>query len=709
MPLKTLKFKPGVNKENTRYYNESGWYSCDRIRFRQGTPEAIGGWTRLSSNTYLGVCRSLWNWVTLTQSDLLGVGTNSKFYIEQGGTYSDITPLRTTRTTGTLTNPFATTNTSKTVTVTDAAHGLINGNSVIISGVSVDVSGIPASNFNTQFVVSGVTTNTYDITVATAATATASSLGGSVSVTRIKTAVALGANPFATTNGSTTVVVTATSHGARTGDYVTFSGATAVAGLTLNNEYEISYLSSNSYSITAASAATSTTTGGGSAVLAQYQINTGPAIATPDLGWGSGSWGSGAWGYGSSQEALRLWSQSNFGEDLVFAPRGGGLYYWDATGGVTTRGVNAANLPNASNVPTAVNFTTVSDVSRFVFAMGTNDPNASDPTVLDPLLIRWADQESVTNWTPAITNQAGSLRLSHGSEIITAMQARQELVVFTDAAVYSLQYLGAPSVWGANLVGDNISIASPNAVALASGVMYWMGVDKFYAYDGRVNTLSCDLRKYVFNDINLSQSGQIFAGTNEGFNEVWWFYCSSSNNTNSPDRYIIYNYVENVWYYGNLGRTAWLDSGIRDYPMAAYAASSGNLVLYHESAVDDNSGSYPVSLNAYIESAEFDIDDGHNFGFIWRILPDVTFGGSTATSPQVTMSLTPLQNSGSGYGVAVGQAVTRTATYPVEKFTGQIYTRVRGRQLMFKVACSTVGTAWQLGAPRIDVRPDGRR
>jgi hypothetical protein len=399
---------------------------------------------------------------------------------------------------------------------------------------------------------------------------------------------------------------------------------------------------------------------------------------------------------------LQLWNQANWGEDLVFGPRGGGIYYWDATTGIGVRGVNLNTLPGASDVPVVQNAIFVSDISRFVFAFGCNDYGAS---TIDPMLIRWSDQEDAANWTPVATNQAGSLRLSHGSEIVTSIQARQEIVVFTDSAIYSLQYLDAPIFWGAQLLGDNISIEGPNAAIIASGVVYWMGVDKFYAYDGRVQTLNCDVRRYVFSDFNQSQAAQVFAGTNEGFNEVWWFYPSANSLT--IDKYVVYNYVEKIWYYGTMARTAWLDSGLRDYPMAA--TYSQNLVN-HEQGLDNNETGTPTAINAYISSSEFDIGDGHNFGFVWRILPDLTFENSTANTPTVNMTLYGLYNSGSGSVDNAGQAVVKGSTYVItEEFTGQIYTRVRGRQMIFKIDSNQLGTAWQLGAPRIDIRPDGRR
>jgi len=618
MALKKLTLKAGVNKENTRYTNENGWYVSDKMRFRQGTPEKIGGWQRISASTFLGVCRSLWNWITLAGLNLVGVGTNLKFYIERGGAYFDITPIR--------------------------ASSTINN------------------------------------------------------------------NPFAG-NGTTTVTVTDTAHGGVTGDFVTFSGATGTYASTFNAEYQITVLSANTYVITTPIVIAAGSYGGAS-VVAAYQINVGPEYAVPLTGWGAGTWGTGTWGTGvTSLSSIRLWSQNNFGEDLIFAHRNGKLYYWDATSGLTSRGVLVSSLPGAdSYVPFVVNFVYVSDTSRFVFAFGTNDPGAVDAFALDPMLVRWSDQESVVVWTPAATNQAGSIRLSHGSEIVTAVQARQEIVVWTDSAIYSLQYQGPPVVWSSQLLGDNISIFGPNAAVIASGVIYWMGVDKFYKYDGRVQTLRCDLKQYIFQDINVSQASQVFAGTNEGFNEVWWFYCS--NGSNEIDLYVTYNYQEDVWTYGTLGRTAWLDSGLRDFPLAA--TYSYNLVN-HEQGNDDNQTGTPAAINAIIASAEFDIDDGDHFGFVWRMLPDITFRGSDTASPQVTMTLIPMQNSGSGYNdpISLGgnsnATVTRTSTAVIEQFTGQVYVRVRGRQMILQVESNQLGCAWQLGSPRIDIKQDGRR
>jgi hypothetical protein len=710
MPLKKLLFKPGVNRENTRYTTEGGFYDCDKIRFRQGTPEKIGGWVPVITNTFLGVCRGLWNWITLGGLNIVALGTNLKYYLETGGAYYDITPLRYTTASDTLTNPFTTTIGSNVVTVADTGSNVQDGDVVNISGVGITVDGIPAFEFNTQHVVTRINADSYTITVATNATAGASGVGGTVQVSYFYYTVEL-TNPFTTTLGSSVVTVADTAHGAVNGDFVTFSPSTTLNGVTIDGEYQITVINSNTYTLVGSGTANASGSGGGT-VYAQYQINVGPATQIPLVGWSSGAWGSGSWGFSAPDVTqLRVWSQSNYGEDLVFGPRYGGIYYWDATDGVTTRAVGLETLPGASDVPVVQNIIIVSDASRFVLTLGCNDIGGAS---MDPMLIRWSDQESVTDWTPTATNQAGSLRLSHGSDIIAGLQVRQEILVWTDSSLYSLQYLGPPYVWGSNLLGDNISVIGPNSVAVASGVTFWMGRDKFYRYDGRVNTLRCDLRQYIFNDFNFDQAYQVTAGTNEGFNEVWWFYPSANSTVN--DRYVVYNYVEDIWYYGTMGRTAWLDSGIRNYPIGA---TYDNTLVYHENGVDDNTAGTATAINAYIQSSQFDIDDGHNFGFIWRMIPDITFRGSASGSgvptPQVTMTLTPYQNSGSGANIpaSVGGSssanVTRIAQVPIEEFTGQVYVRVRGRQLAFRVESSELGTQWQLGAPRIDIKPDGRR
>jgi len=774
--LKKLALKPGVNKENTRYTSENGWYDCDKIRFRQGMPEKIGGWTRISNQSFIGVCRSLWAWVTLGSLKLLGVGTNLKFFIENGGSYYDITPLRSAVT---LTNPFDMVSGSSTVTVTDANGGYITGDYVTFTGSTAN-GGITL--LGEYALTLGNVSNTYTVTAASPAKITAANpavfttefqLANNVQVTLSTT----GTLPFPFDTTTTYYVVNT-------------SGYTFQLSLTSGGSAISTVGSSQSGVQTVTAKASSTAAAGGGTVRAAYQINVGPSYAVSLNGWGVSTWGSGAWGVGvTGVDQLRLWTQSNFGEDLIFGPRGGSIYYWDATTGllgtvftvtiaspavlsssipltngmelvfettgalptglnvgqiyyvinassgtcnlsatsggsaITTTGTQSgvhtispralplASMTGASNVPTEQSCILVSDSSRFVFAFGATEYGSA---TFNPMLIRWSDQGDPFNWTPSATVQAGFTYLSHGSEIISAMQARQEILVWTDSSLYSLQYQGAPIVWSTQIVGDNISIAGENAVAYANGVAYWMGVDKFYKYDGRTQTQTCDLRQYVFDNINKSQFSQVVAGTNEGFNEIWWFYCSGTSTT--IDSYVVYNYMENqgqgVWYYGSMARTAWLDSGLRDYPIAATYEFN---IVNHEQGVDDNATETTLPIEAFITSAEFDLDDGDRFGFVWRVLPDITFRGSTAASPQVTMYLKPMQNSGSGYNVppSVGgennATVTRTATLPIEEFTGQIYTRVRGRQIAMEVRSTATGVTWQLGSPRLDIRQDGRR
>jgi hypothetical protein len=609
-------------------------------------------------------------------------------------------------------------------------------------------------------------------------------------VTPIASTVTLGADPFLS-DGATTVTVTATTTGLTIGTYVTFSGVTGTYATTLNAEFQILSVGTTSFTISTSPTVIAAVATGGSAVVAAYQVSAGPAAPVPLVGWGAGAWNEPGttWGIGgTTASALRLWNQINYGQDLIYGPRGGALYYWTATNGTSTRGVllsslggtvsftdsvltglptvvtssiaytegaalqfSGALLPygvtagttyyatqivgltfklltaagalisttssgtgtvsNIVDVPTIQNSLTVSDSSRFVMVFGCNDYGSS---TLDPMLIRWSGQNDPYNWTPDPTNQAGFTRLSHGSQIVTTVQTRQEIVVFTDSSVYSLQYLGPPYVWAPQLLGDNISIMSPNSAVIASGVIYWMGVDKFYYYDGRVQTLNCDLRRYVFQDLNQQQALQVFCGTNEGFNEVWWFYCSA--NSTAIDKYVIYNYFEKVWYYGTMNRTAWLDSGLLSYPIAApynSTTATGNLV-FHEDGINANETGTEVPLDAYISSSEFDIGDGHNFGFIWRMLPDLTFQNSsnspTGAVPKLTMTLYGLSSSGSGATETASANVSSSAAYEItEEFTGQVNTRIRGRQMILKVESNQLNTAWQLGATRIDIRPDGRR
>lgn len=690
MPLQKILLKPGVNRENTRYTNEGGWYESDKVRFRQGTPEKIGGWQRISTSTFLGVCRSLWNWVTLGSLNLLGVGTSLKFYIERGGVYNDVTPIRTTTT---LTNPF-TTNGTTTVTVTDANGGFIDNDYVTFYGATA----VGGQTISGEYKITFINSTSYTITIAAAATAATG--GGTVyAVYQINT------GPSST--------APLTGWGASTWGSGTWGfGSTSTDALRIWNQLnwgqDLVYgprgspLYYWSASIGVSNSVVSMTIASPCVVTAVISL----ADNTPITFSTTGALPTGL--LPGVTYYTKYLTASTF--NLAATSGGAAITTTGTQSGVQSispRGVLLSSLSGADGyTPLYQNTFTISDASRFLLVFGTNDYGS---TTLDPLLIRWSDQESLTTWYPAVTNQAGSVRLSHGSKIVTTLQSRQEIVVWTDQALYSLQYLGPPYVWGTQLLADNISIASPNAAAMASGVTYWMGVDKFYKYDGRVQTLRCDLRQYIYSDINQLQFDQIFASTNEGFNEVWFFYCSSTSNT--IDKYVVYNYVEDIWMYGTLARTAWLDTGLRDYPLAATYSYN---IVNQEQGVDDNETGTTLPIEASITSAQFDIGDGHNFAFVYRMIPDMTFRGSTGgTTPSVTMYLQGLNNSGSGISQSGNAAVTYTGTAPsvinVDEFTGQLYIRIRGRQMQMKITSSAVGVQWQLGAPRIDIRPDGRR
>jgi hypothetical protein len=702
MPLQKIVLKPGVNRENTRYTNEGGWYESDKVRFRQGTPEKIGGWLRISANTFLGVCRSLWNWVTLESRNLLGVGTNLKFYIEHQGTYYDITPISIERT---LTNPFTTVSGSPVVTVADGLGGYAVNSFVTFNG-AVSVGGLL---INGEYQITSVVTGSYTITASTNASSTVTiPAGGTVYAAyqvsaSPETVVPLngwgvglwGANAWGaegTAGDSTTLAIWNQNNFGQNLIYGPRGGALYYWDATIGYAPTTATVTIATPGVVASTLTL--------ADLTPITLQTTGALPTGLLP--------------GKLYYTRYLTATTF--NLSVTPTGALITTSGTQSGVhsiSPRGVEISALVDASDTPISQNYFLVSDASRFVICFGTNDYLSA---TFDPMLIRWSDQESVTLWTPAITNQSGSIRLSHGSKIITALQSRQEILVWTDSTLYSMQYLGPPYVWSTQLLADNVSIAGPNAAALASGVTYWMGVDKFYKYDGRVQTLRCDLLRFIYEDINKAQYEQIFASTNEGFNEVWFFYCTEAST--AVDRYVVYNYTEDCWYYGNMGRTAWLDTGLRNYPLAATYA---NNIVDHEFGVDDGTGATLVPIEASITSSQFDIGDGHNFAFVWRMLPDLTFNGSTAgTTPSLTIQLQPLQNSGSGYNdpKSIGgtssdatQTVTATQVYPIDldTYNGQLNIRVRGRQMSMKIASTQLGTQWQMGSPRVDIRPDGRR
>jgi len=713
MPLQKLVLKPGVNRENTNYANEGGFFDGDKIRFRSGYPEKIGGWTQLTPARFLGVCRALWNWIATSGANYLGVGTNLKYYVEASGVYNDITPIRLNvspmlgpqpPTTG---NPFATafSTLSSAISATQTTLTLASGTSFPPSGgfLMIDAEQIYYSSKSGNDLL-GLTRG----------------INGTTADTH-----AISANVRCAT-----ITVTDNSNLAANNDFVTFSGATGPVGgvpaTSINKEQQVFYtINGNIYTFNATDAAgnyvfsTSAASGGGASAVAAYQFNTGLDVFVNGTGWGAGAWSRDTWGSGTTLTVgsqLLLWTHDNYGEDLVIAQRGGAIAYWDASGGVGNRAVELGALSTTNGfagqfVPNSTNEVIASSIQRFVIALGANpyDPSNAN-TAFDPMLVRWSDQENPFEWVPSITNQSGEFRLSHGSFIVLGIPTRQENLIWTDSALYSMKYLGPPYVWGFDMLADNISIMSPNAVIVANNTAYWMGVDKFYMYNGRVNTLPCALRQFVFVNLNRDQAYQVFAGHNEGYNEVWWYYCSEGSTT--IDKYVIYNYLDGVWYYGNMARTAWLDSGVRPFPMAA---SYTNRILYHEVGTDDLETSTALPIHSYIQTSDFDIGDGHNFGFMWRMLPDVNFNGSNVDKPTVTMQVKPRQNSGAMYGASDNPAVqsqdnySTVRQYTIQEFDGQVYTRLRGRQMAFKIESTDLGVAWQLGAVRIDLRPDGRR
>jgi hypothetical protein len=617
MALQKLQFKPGIVRDTTDYTNEGGWFDCDKVRFRMGLPETIGGWAKFTSSTMLGTCRSLHVWSTLTGTNYVGAGTSKKFYVIQGDVPYDITPIRLT-TTGTAT--------------------------------------------------------------------------------------------FTATDGSSTLSITDVAHGAYLGDFVSYSNATTLGGnitaLVLNQEYEITnVVDDDTYEINVVVLAdASDISDGGAATVAAYQINIGLDTVVLGSGWSAGFWGRGTWSSAADVSVpganLRLWSQDNFGENLVFNVRGGGIYYWTVSSGVTSRGVNITSLTNQS-APVIANQVLVSERDRHVVAFGC-DPE-SNPGVQDPLIIRFSSQESVTDWKTRADNTAGELRIGTGSYIVGAVQTKQQVVVFTDIAMYTMQYIGPPYTFGLTEVSSNISIAGQNAAISTGDSVYWMGTGQFYMYNGTVTQMPCPVKEYVFSDINIYQLAKVAAASNAAFAEIWWFYPSATSEVN--DKYVVFNYESNIWYYGTMSRTAWHDNAFAGLPIAA---AQDGYIYYQESGLNDGSGDVPVPLNAYIESSVVDIGEGDQFMFASRIIPDITFRNST-TEPTATFTIKARNYPGGNYFGTSNNSVVSTATVPVQLFTEQSFIRVRGRSVALRVESNQVNTAWRLGSPRLDVRPDGRR
>jgi hypothetical protein len=636
MPLTKLQFRPGVNRETTSYSNEGGWFDVDKVRFRFGYPEKIGGWTKFTGASFLGSCRAMHPWTDLNNSRLIGLGTSVKYYLNQdGGLFNDITPIRATTAAGDVT--FAAVNGSATITVTDVAHGAVSGDFVTFSGAASLGGNITAGVLNQEYNITGIIDgDTYTIEARTAGT----------TIQDITVDGALDPTPVL-------------ADGSDSGN-------------------------------------------GGASVVGAYQISIGLDTSTFGAGWGVGFWGRGTWGSAAATpiitSTLRLWSHDNFGEDLLINPRNGGIYYWDRSGGLATRAVSLDSLSGANATPTIAKQVIVSDRDRHVIAFGC-DPEAT-PGVQDPLTIRFSAQESLTDWAATATNSAGELRLGSGSEIVTAVETRQQVLVYTDTALYAMQYLGPPFTFGINLVSENITTMSPLAAIAVEDNVFWMGLKEFYVYGGTVQRLPCTVRDYVFSDFNFNQREKVVASTNTAFSEIWWFYPSESSDVN--DRYVVYNYMEQAWYYGTLNRTFWMDRSIYDNPIAAGTDN----YLYEQETGFDADGS---ALTAYIESSQIDLGDGEQFAFIRRMIPDVTFRNSTALAPTVQMTLKTRNFPGGAYLQSTDKDIVKTASVPVEQFTDQVHVRLRGRSFALRVESDETGVGWRLGSPRIDVRADGRR
>ena len=719
MPLQKLQFRPGINRETTSYTNEGGWFDMDKVRFRFGYPEKIGGWIKSSINAFLGTARALHPWVALDGTNFLGVGTNLKYYINEGGQYNDITPIRLISGAGDATFATGADTIDGAITATDT--------SILLDSVS----GFPVSG--------RIKIGSEEMTYAAISTKTL------IGIVRGLNGTAPASHSDGVAITCATITVTENAHKALVNDFVTFTDAAAlgsgglITAAVLNQEYEItSIVSANAYQIearTVSSIASITTTEGlnptfvfcnasdsgtgGSAAIATYQINTGIDTTITGNGWGAGLWGgNGAggtsgttgningWGDSSnltaSGQTLRIWSHDNFGQDLVINVRDGGLFYWSKTDGVTTRAVSLSSLTGANKVPTVAKQVLVSDRDRHVIAFGC-DPETNQGTQ-DPLLIRFSDQENITEWQSLATNTAGDLRIGSGSKIITAIETRQQVLVFTDVSLHAMQFLGPPFTFGISSLSEGITIASPLSAIAVEDNVFWMGAEEFYVYGGSVQRLPCSVRDYVFSNINTDQLEKVTAGVNSAFAEVTWFYPSASSAEN--DSFVTYNYEQKIWYYGLMPRTVWLDRGVNKEPIAA---SPDHYLYLQEVGFDDGSTSPATAITSYIESSQMDLGEGEQFAFMRRLIPDITFRDSTAISPSATMTLKVRNFPGGNYLDSNASSVAKTASIPVEQFTEQVFVRLRGRSFAFRIESSDTGVAWRLGSPRVDIRPDGRR
>ena len=693
MSLKKLQFTPGIQHDGSRYSSSGSWSDADKVRFRAGAPEKIGGWQQSTLQVFLGTCRNLMPFSDLTGNYYLGIGTNLKYYIERGGSMYDITPIRTTLT---PTNPFTTTSGSTTVLVTIANHGAFEGDFVTFSGASA-VGGL---TLNGEFqIINVITSATFTITAASAASSSATGGGSVTAVFQINTGLdttlyanGWGAGTWGGILSGTSVTFTGSISGTTLTVSAVVSGTLAVGQLITGTGVSVSPPGSNATYITALG----TGTGG----VGTYTVGVSQTVSSRTMNAISGT----GWGAASNTQVagtrLRLWSSDNFGQNFIINPRDAGIYYWANSGGLGTRAVILSSLAGASDVPGVARQIIVSDLDRKVIAFGCSDIITG---VQDRLLIRWSDTENPADWTPTETNSAGGIRIPTGSEFISAVETKQEILVWSDDSVHSLRYVGPPFEYSIVRIGMT-SLVAPNAVVSANDIVFWMGQNGFFQWDGRLFGLPCSVKDFVFNDINLNQAEKITAGSNMSYNEVWWFYPTADSSENN--RYVLYNYNEKVWSVGTIVRTAWIDRGIEDFPRAA---SVDGYVYFHEIGQDDGSTNPYTPIEAYIESAPVEIGEGEQFGFAWRMIPDLTFRNSSAANPTVNFVLEAQDYSGQDFTQAQNNNTTRTATFPVEQFTNQTYFRLRGRMMSLRVESDGVGVAWRLGVPRVDIRSDGRR
>lgn len=699
MPIKALKFKPGIMSDITSYSNEGGYVDGDKVRFRFGFPEKIGGWIKHNANTFLGTARSLHNWVALDSSDYLGLGTTFKYYIEQGGTYSDVTPNRATTTNGIL---FAATDGSATIIVTDNSHGAVAGDFVTISDAVSLGGNITSTVLNQEHQIVTVE-NASVFTIAVSATANSSDTGnGGAGVDGVYQ-INSGTNSASTGNGfgvglwgglTSTALQTQLAEALDSSetaiDVDDETGITTTGDIILVDE-ELMTVSStaddNTLTVTRGTSGTTAVTHADNTLV---RLALGNADPLDDfVGWGQTA-------VVTVTNELRVWTHDNFGEDLLINPRNGGIYYWDKSNGLTTRAVEISTLGGASNTPTVAKQILVSDQDRHVIAFGANSLGT---IIQDPLLIRFSTQESLVDWTPTATNTAGDLRLGGGSTFIQAVETKQAILVFTDKTLHAMKFIGPPFTFGLQELSKNITIMSSRSAKAVDDAVFWMGLDSFYIYSGQTQQLPCTVKDKVFLDFNFDQRDKVHSGVNTEFSEITWFYPTADSS--EIDAYVSYNYAEQVWYYGTLSRTAWLDRGVRTLPLA----TGGNYLYNHEIGYDDDGS----AMTSFIESSPIDLGDGEKFAFIRRVIPDITFNGSTSINPTADFTIKAKDFPGSTYDQTSTQSTSRSSTSPVEQFTNKLDCRIRGRSFALRIDSSAIGTKYKLGTPRIDVREDGRR